>query len=162
MQRCFWHFEFAIRVWNAVDLNKISDEIFNESITIKDSGGILVLDDALFKNNDARLMASQALVGDAFGRTASALYEYIKSIIPADPTKQQQDILDFIYMIRCAFSHEIGAPNWEVRGKYKRSMFIEERCYEMGKLAGTEVTYEDIGGCEVLHKIRALIPKYFS
>lgn len=162
MQRSFWHFEMAIRLWNAIDLKKIPDEIFRESIIIEDGGGILVLDDALFKTQEARLSAIQALVGDAFGRTASALSEYIDCLIPEEPTKQQKDLRDFVYMIRCAFSHEIGSPQWEVRGNYKRSLSIEGTSYDMGKLNGKEFTYKDVGGCEVLHKIRGLIPKYFS
>lgn len=162
MQRSFWHFEMAIRLWNAIDLKKIPDEIFRESIIIEDGGGILVLDDALFKTQEARLSAIQALVGDAFGRTASALSEYVDFLNPEKPTEQQKDLRDFIYMIRCAFSHEIGAPQWEVRGPYKRSLSIEGISYDMDELNGNEFAYEDVGGCEVLHKIRGLIPKYFA
>ena len=152
MERSFWHFEFAIRISNAVEKGRVSENVFEECITIDDGHSVLVLNDMLFKDMGKRQQAAKAIVGDAFGRTASALFEFLDSM-PRE-TQQQVDLRDFVYMIRCAFSHQIGDPMWKVRGHYKRVMTVLGKPYDLAGLNGKNFEYSDAGGSGILHDIR--------
>ncbi|HHL34179.1 MAG TPA: hypothetical protein ENJ30_07435 [Desulfobulbaceae bacterium] len=160
------HYEFSIRIWDALERGVIPEKVFQEPITISDGEFNLVLNDKHFSSIENQKRAAIAFISDSFGRAVSALSELLSQLLEQQthPTDEQKDVRDFIYMIRCAFSHEIGFPKWEVKSPnspYMRKMNVLGNTYDMAKLNGEIFEYHHAGGYEILHNIFRDLYKFF-
>lgn len=159
IEQAFQQLEFAIRLMSYCGLGYIDKEKFNSHIYIESENLILPRD--TFKEDRDLGIAAQINVGVCFGVSAIVL----DAAFDADGFKKtpesenREDLIrTLVFMIRCAFAHNMAFPRWEVRGPYNRKiefgLFDEHLSIDLRELHGQLFEYSHIGGAGNWFKIR--------
>ncbi|WP_299977045.1 hypothetical protein [Desulfobacula sp.] len=168
VQQAFLQLSWAIKLSSFLQkhlpTNKVDFDHFHSVDDPDDPDGCICLPDDQFNSiNDIYLGAENAIlrsVGDLFLAFDTALGEAGKK---NDPSAQDSfgQLRILIYMSRCSFAHNVLAPCWEVRGKYRRQIEIKltdiSLQLDLRELADKPFDIKQIGGYLQLFKIKDYI-----
>ena len=160
VELAFRQLEFAIKLMCYCELGHIDLKKFDTDITI-----LLKHENVGFSaggfEKDSIIMTSQMLVGTAFGVSAiilDAMYDAAgikKNIKSREP---KEDLRTLVYMVRCAFAHNIAAPVWEAREPdFSRKFCLPltpKANIDLSKINGASFEYDHIGGFAQWYKIK--------
>ncbi|WP_341674998.1 hypothetical protein [Niveibacterium sp. SC-1] len=163
VERAFRHLEFAIKLMCYCEVGHLELEKFDADTTILLPNENISFPTGAFDSIEAVVLASQALVGMAFGTSAivlEAAYEVAGR--PRKPTSRQpeEELRTLIYMVRCAFAHNPALPLWEARGpNFARTVSVVLQgstiAVDLKSLHGKPFEYDHIGGFANWMKIKA-------
>jgi hypothetical protein len=142
----FLQLEFAIKLMNHVELDKLDPRRFDEGEHIVDLGAErLEFRRAHFDTKDKLGAATEVCFKIALGASALALDEAFKAAgFDARHTEAKDNVgrlCILVYMVRCAYAHGVAEPRWEVtKGKFRRSITVSadgaEICLDLAPLHG--------------------------
>ena len=161
-------FGLCVNLQEAILSGRIAPETFRKSVKI-DTGGKGVT----IRNNytqEALRVQSKNLLFTALGTTAividTALDAVLGSKKPAD-TSQVGSARAIIYMLRCAFAHDMAFPVWSCKNKYQLQYTVNlpqlgRIVFDAKALNGQNLKLEHIGGLEAYVELiefcKGLIP----
>jgi hypothetical protein len=156
----FLQLSFALKLWHYVEEGHLSKEKFDISITFEDGSSIVPLVHNEFDNYSELINASYNNVLIAFGNAAITLsnciqekYEQGKYQYPQILKTEEEKIFGLIYMIRCAYAHNMCIPQWKnMKIKYKIKYQIyglnidlssrkEGESFDMSHISGFDTLY---------------------
>ena len=157
----FRQLEFAIKLMCYCELGHLDRNKFDTDVTIILEQGNIGFSSGNFAEQESIVVASQMLVGTSFGVSAiilDAVYEAAgieKNINSREP---QDDLRILVYMVRCAFAHNLAAPKWEARGQdYAREFNLpldQGTKIDLTSINGSVFEYDHIGGLSQWYKIK--------
>ncbi len=168
INQAFLQLEFSIKLLTYFGNKKIDKDEFD--IHINYPGKIISLNfpSNSFKTYDDLIIAAENSYGITFGFTSIVLDDALQSIgIKCDPSDHTPNgmLRTLVYMIRCAYAHNMMYPKWEVRGNYAHPLRIvlqyETLELDLSQKNGQPFVINDIGGLsnylEIKDKICQLI-----
>jgi len=166
IDQAFLQFEFAIKLMVYFELNKVDKDEFDRDLTILEEKDNIVFPDNSFHTYNDLILASQNNVIVCFGVSAITLD---RSLADAGIDRKPDDLSEngslrtLIYMIRCAFAHNMIEPKWDVHIKYKKSIKLnlnnENLIIDLSQMHGKGFDYKDIGGVKNWFIIKNLAKK---
>ena len=168
IDQAFLQLAYAIKLVNYVENEKFKKQDFDIDLTIKLPEYNLMYSADTFNSNDDIILATHNNYQITLGFTAITLDTCFESIgiksNPKDITPNGQ-IRSLVYMIRCAFAHDMMHPRWCVKSNYKRKFEIsiaeEIIVIDMTNLDGHLFNEKDVKGIETYFKIKDLVRKFF-
>jgi len=148
-------FDLVVRLGNAVREGNITPEMLRKPIRIITGGPGIMLGERVYTPEE--LFAGIQNIGfSAVGITAMALDQALDEAMGMkDPndTGQNGALRAIIYMLRCAFAHDIAEPQWCCAPKYQNSysVFLPQSgllTFNGSLLNGQFVRPEHFGGME--------------
>ncbi len=162
IDQAFRQLEFAIKLLCHCELDHLDRSTFDTDVTLLLETENVGFPNGSFKTLESVVMASQIQVGMAFGVSAivlDAAYETagvrknLHSRLAAD------DLRVFVYIVRCAFAHNVAAPRWQIRGQdFARTFLLplEDAVLpiDLKVRDGECFEYEHIGGFAQWFKVK--------
>jgi hypothetical protein len=149
----FRQLEFSIKLLSYCEAGKIDPAEFDTDHLVALHNGDLHFPTQNFTDRASIERAAGTSVLIAASASAIALNRGFEvAEIEADPTAGDNvvRIRTLIYMVRCAFAHDIAAPLWEVRGKYRQTLNVEIEgqplALDLATLDGQPFEIDAIGG----------------
>ena len=161
IDQAFLQLEFAIKLLTYVELGKLDKKEFDVDVTLLLKENNLTFRNDTFQKYDDLINAVQNNYNITLGFTAILLNSCFEEAgTNHDPKDNlfKAEIRSLIYMIRCAFAHDMMSPKWEVRGKYNRILNIQFEDYKLEinlcKLDGQPFEVSQIGGIDNYYKVK--------
>ena len=161
IDHAFSQLEFAIRIMCYCELNHLDKEKFDNDILIELPNENMHFQNGSFKNQESIVIASQMLVGTAFGVSAIILdagYDAANIKKNIKSRDSYSDLRVLVYMVRCAFAHNMADPKWDARGiDFARQFNLNldhSTQIDLTNLNGHSFEYEHIGGFTQWFKIK--------
>ena len=161
IDQAFLQFGFAIKLLTHFELGKVDKQQFDVETTIFLERKNIHLKTNLFHTNDDLVNAATNNFNITLGATAIILDESLTSAgfkNSCGDTSEQDQLRTLIYMIRCAYAHNMIEPRWEVRGKCLQTLKyrILEQTFEvkLPELNGRPFSLDQIGGHDVYIAIK--------
>lgn len=133
---------------------------FDSDITILFNANNSVFPDNLFNSYKDIVKCSQINVGVCFGASAIALDAAFETAGFSCKKRPLDDIRTIVYMVRCAFAHNIADPKWEVKGDFWRQVKLtvegQTLSIDFRKLNGRPFTYEAVGELPNWYRIKKI------
>ena len=149
----FLQLEFSIKLFCHFERGEVDKDSFDRQTTIRLPGGDLSFPHSAFHTYRDLVLASQNVYSTTLGLSAVALDTALSDGgIRNDPTdlSERGQLRSFIYMVRCAFAHDLMHPKWEARGQYARTYQLNLGAHslsvDMAALNGRPLELEDFGG----------------
>ncbi len=161
VEQAFKQLESAIKLMCYCERGDLDRERFDSDVIILLSEENVVFPDGGFQSDKEVLTASQINVGVCFGVSAivlEAAFEAAK--IERDPNSQnpRDELRTLVYMVRCAFAHNLAKPCWEARGAFARKIQLNlgenVLSIDMVALHENAFEYSHIGGFANWYTIR--------
>lgn len=153
VESAFRQFEFAIKLMYYCEDGSFDLAAFNTDNTILFATGSMVLNSC--STREEIVACSKINVGICFGASAIALNTAFEL---AGIDRSRHDAAMIVYMVRCAFAHNIADPKWEVRGKFLKNIdFPMDRgqiSIDFTTLNGQPFKYEHIGDLPNWYRIK--------
>lgn len=169
IDQVFLQFEFNLKVMAYFELNKVDKNDFDTDLTILDDKNNIVYPNSSFHTYDDLILAAQNNVSMCFGVTAITLDTALADAgIDRNPDDLSEKgcLRTIIYMVRCAFAHNMMEPKWEVRGNYNKSIELNlnniRLLIDLPQLNGKVFEYNDIGGTDNWLTIKELTKKIIA
>ena len=127
IEQAFLQLAFAVKLVTYAELGKFSRPEFDTDVLIKLERRNLPLRGGTFHSDDDIVLAAQNNFVLTLGFTVivldRALSEagYASNLDGASPNR---DLRALIYMVRCAFAHDMMNPRWEARGPFARELHV--------------------------------------
>ena len=161
IDQAFLQFAFAIKLLTFFEMKKVDKQQFDVETTIILKRKNIHLKDNTFQLYDDLINAAVNNLNITLGATAIILDESLTSggfkHSYADKSEQGQ-IRTLVYMIRCAFAHNMIEPMWEIRGGYlqtiKLNILNENIEVRLNELNGKPFSVDQIGGHDVYIEIK--------
>ncbi|MEY9590994.1 hypothetical protein ABIA06_003285 [Bradyrhizobium yuanmingense] len=128
------NFEFAIRLLSYCELGNIKPSDFDTDHLTQLPNGSLHFPSGRFADQDSIEGAANVNVLVAFGASVLALDQAFESFGPKPDIESNDNIVrlrTLVYMMRCAYAHRIADPRWEVRAKYRRTLVVMLKSFEI-------------------------------
>ena len=161
VEQAFRQLEFAIKLMCYCERGDLDKEKFDSDVLILLEEENVGFPDGSFPSDQEVITASQVNVGICFGVTAIVLDAAFETAnIARDPQSQdpKDELRTLVYMVRCAFAHNLAKPCWEARGNFARNIQLNigetDLSIDMVALHGTDFEYSHIGGFANWYKIR--------
>jgi len=161
VEHAFKQLEFAIKLNCYCEQGHLDKVRFDSEITLLFDNENIVFPNESFQSDQEIIIASQINVGICFGASAIALDALFDEagIKPKPSSRDPKDELrTLIYMVRCAFAHNIAKPFWEVKKSYARNIKLDldgrELSMDMATLHGKDFDYSHIGDFPNWYKIK--------
>jgi hypothetical protein len=119
----FLQLEFSIKLFQYFERKEINQESFDRGILVDSPEGSLLISQSSFNTYEDLILSSQNVYSTSLGLSAIALETACNDAgIRNNPLDQtpKGELRSFIYMLRCAFAHDLMWPRWEARGDYAR------------------------------------------
>lgn len=154
----FKQLEFAIKLMCYCENNDLDKSKFDGDITLKFRKENKVFSDNSFATYEEIIKHSQINVGICFGASAIALDAAFEAAGFSCKKRPLDNIRSIVYMIRCAFAHNIADPKWEVKGDFLKqiSLVLEEETIliDLNQLNGRSFRYDDVGDLPNWYRIK--------
>lgn len=157
----FLQLEFSIKLFCHFERGEIDKDSFDRQTTIRLPGGDLSFPHSAFHTYHDLVLASQNVYSATLGLSAVALDTALSDAgLKNDPSdlSDRGQLRSFVYMVRCAFAHDLMHPKWEARGPYVRSYDLaigaHSRSVDVTVLNGRPLELEDFGGMLVYLAIK--------
>lgn len=167
----FRQLEFTIRLLSFCELGGIDPKAFDDHHIVKLPEGDLDFPAGIFATGEDMNRAAGTALLTAAGATALALDSgFAAAGIAQDPNANDPVgmLRCLVFMVRCAYAHNIASPTWEVRGTFQRSLTLTldngPFTIDLRPLHGRPFTTGDIGGYPNWYRIHraslaAITPK---
>lgn len=166
INQAFLQLEFAVKLLSCFERKKIDKADFDADIVIILPKRNLSFPSNTFNSYADLILAAENNFNIMLGFTSIILDSSLEKIgIKKYPDNQINDgkIRTLIYMIRCAFAHDMMHPKWEVRGKFAQPLEIqlpgEVIKVDLSQKHGHNFNIQDIGGHENYFQIKDMICK---
>ncbi len=161
VEMAFKQLEFAIKLMCHCELRHLDQKKFDSDITILLEEENIGFHDGSFRSYEDLIEASQINVGISFGASAITLDALLEQAGIERNSKSEDpndELRTLIYMVRCAFAHNIAKPCWEVKAKYRRKIKLilcgREYSLDFSALNGKDFEYSHIGGFANWYRIK--------
>jgi len=158
-------FEFSLKLWHYLQEHPINLEEFDISLTVEEGASRIVMSEGTFSNYDELVVASENVTSMCFGSIAIVLWKTIEHVgykLPSVIELDKDDVACLIYMIRCAFAHDMARPRWNIKKeKYRKVYRIGNHAISLTNKNGKIFSYQDIGGPEMMLLLVDLAGEYF-
>jgi len=169
INQAFLYLEFTIKLFIYMEQITIDKDEFDTKIQITGEKKNIFFNANAFDTYDDLILGAENSVLLAVGFTAIVLDTSLNSIgNKPDPKNRSSDgmLRSLIYMIRCAYAHDMMHPKWEVRGNYAQPLEIQLQSdilkLDLSKKHDQAFNIKDIGGYENYFEIKDLICKMIS
>ena len=160
IDQAFLQLEFAIKLLNYVTLEKVNKEEFDVKTIVLLKLGNITFPQNGFNDYRQLIFAAENNYNITLGFTAITLdASFDLAKIKNDPHNHtpEGNLRTLVYMIRCAFAHDMMQPKWEAKGPYKRQLeltlpnyscvldlpkFHEESFFDVRQIGGMEAYFE--------------------
>lgn len=163
VEQAFKQLEFAIKFMCYCERGDLDKRKFDSDITILLDEENIRFPGGSFQSVQDIIIASKINVGICFGASAIVLDGLFEAVgIKPNPRSQnhKDELRTLVYMVRCAFAHNIAKPCWEARGDYARNIQLNlgkrELSINMVTLHGKDFDYSHIGGFANWYTIRKM------
>lgn len=153
VDRAFLHLEFAIRMMCHCELGPLDLKSSDSDLSILLERESVGFPSGTFATTEATMLAAQALVGVAFGVSATVLdaaFDVAGRKNRPDSRVGGHELRTLVRMVRCAFAHNPALPVWEARGPYARQLALSVEgaslSVDLVALHGQAFEYKHIGG----------------
>ena len=153
LKQAFLQLEFSIKLFRYFERHEINKESFDCHTKIILPDGEWSFPKSSFNTYDDLILASQNVYSSSLGLSAIALDTVCSEAGIAnnpDDLSSKGQLRSFVYMLRCAFAHDLMLPKWEARGKYARVYELElngdKKYIDVISLNGQGLELEDFGG----------------
>ena len=168
INQAFLQLEYSIKLLTYSETNQINKDEFDTHVIWPSKIINLNFFHNSFKTYDDLILAAENSYSITLGFTSIVLDEALQSIgIKCDPSDLTPNgmLRTLVYMIRCAYAHNMMYPKWEVQGGYARPLSIilqhETLELDLSQKNGHLFLIDDIGGVsnylEIKDKICQLI-----
>jgi len=164
INQAFLYLEFTIKLLYYMERRTIDKDEFDTNIVITGKKRNILFNDSAFNTYDDLILGAENCVLIAVGFTSIVLDTSLRSIgKKPDPNDRSSDgmLRSLIYMIRCAYAHDMMYPKWAVRGNYAQTLEIQLQSdmlrLDLSKKHKQLFNIEDIGGYENYFEIKDLI-----
>jgi hypothetical protein len=158
LDTAFAQLEFSIKIMQAAENGALDFAKIDIPLSVRESGGMLVLPDRVFESSGDAILACQNMVSVSFGAAAITLNRSREERGPGlpDPIVSETDQwVALVYQIRNAFAHDISEPRWEIKSeRYKRLYEIDGVSVDLTELHGRHFEYDHIGGAGSLFALK--------
>ena len=123
----FRQLEFTIKLLSFCELGKINPSEFDTNHIVEIGNERLHFPRGKFSDKISLEKAAETSVLIAMSASALVLNDAFNAfgILPnPDATDNEGQLRALVYIVRCAYAHNIAAPLWEVRGKYLRTLSV--------------------------------------
>lgn len=142
---------FAWKLYNHALEGKISREELDIELTFQseDAKTVFVLPRKIFDSHDDFIFAFENNLTIAFGAAAITLdrsrYEAGHDL-PNPIITEEDQCIALIYLLRCAFAHNISEPHWKIKERYRRIYNFNGMTFDLSEIDGQVFDYHQIGG----------------
>jgi len=165
VEQAFRQLEFAIKLMCYCELDHLDRVVFDSDLTLRFENENVGFPTGNFATLESVVLASQIQVGVSFGASAIVLdtaYNAAGTRLSQQSRLPADDLRAFVYMVRCAFSHKIAAPRWDMRGPdFARefSLPLEDSIaiVNLSELNGEIFDYDHIGGFAQWLKVKTAV-----
>jgi hypothetical protein len=165
VEQAFRQLEFAIKLMCYCEQDHLDRAVFDTDVTLLLENENVGFPTGSFANLESVVAASQVQVGVSFGVSAIVLdagYEAAGVQKNLQSRSPSDDLRTFVYMVRCAFAHNIAAPCWQVRGKdFERTFSLPVEgsiaTVDLSALNGQPFEYSHIGGFAQWFKVKKAV-----
>jgi hypothetical protein len=151
INQAFLQLEFSIKLLTYAELREIDKEEFDTDLLI--GQGDLSFSHSTFDTYEDLMLAAHNNFNITVGFTAIVLDSSFNSvgILPNPNDRSPEGALRaLIYMIRCAYAHNMMYPKWEVKGPYAQILEVPLRNeilkLDLTQKHGAPFDMQDIGG----------------
>jgi len=153
VESAFRQLEFAIKLMYYCEDGHLNLTAFNEDSTALFATGSMVF--GSYNTVDEIVTCSKINVNICFGASAIALNAALEM---AGIERSNHNVAMVVYMVRCAFGHNIADPRWEVRGNFLREVSLPmdrgQISIDFKNLNGQPFEYKHIGDLPNWYKIK--------
>jgi len=169
IEQAFLQLSFAIKLLTYFELNKVKKEEFDRDTTVILKRKNINLPNNTFQTYNDLVLAAENNFNITLGATAIIMDESLSSAgfknSYKDMTTNAQ-LRTLVYMIRCAFAHNMIQPTWQVRPGYlvelRLALLQDTIVVNLNELNGKPFNMEQIGGHEVYWEIKNQVIKMIS
>jgi hypothetical protein len=161
IHQAFLQLEFATKLLTYTELYGINKNDFDTNVVIEDGKHIIPFNHSAFNSYDDLILAAENNYNITLGFTAIVLDSSFEKIgIAADPKNRTSNgmLRTLIYMIRCAYAHDMMFPKWKVKGDYSEILTIHLRDeilkLDLSDKDDTAFKIGDIGGLRIYLSIK--------
>lgn len=166
IEQAFLQLSFAIKLLTYFELNYVIKEQFDSETTIQLKRKNINLPSNTFQTYNDLLFAAENNFNITVGATAIIMDESLSSagiIHSSNDLTTNGQLRSLIYMIRCAFAHNMIQPIWQVKPDYRRefrlTLLKNIIVIKLNELHGKPFKMEQIGGHDVYWEIKDQILK---
>lgn len=166
INQAFLQFSYVIKnmCYFELDPPEIDKARFDTKIELKDIETTLPENE--FKRYEDLVLAAQNEVIICLGFTTLVLEEAYKHINKSKLNDNEKDIVELLYMIRCAFAHPTLSPVWKIAQKYRKQYKIvtsDGRVdVDLTEKDGKPFQPEDISGYRTYFRLKDFIIKLLN
>lgn len=158
-------FEFSLKLWHYLQEYPIQLKDFDIPLTIEEGASRIVMSEGTFTGYGELIVASENITSMCFGSIAIVLWKAIQHadyVLPKSITQEKDELASLVYMIRCAFAHDMAKPRWNIKKeKYNRKYRIGSHIISLIEKDGKIFSYQDIGGAEMMLVFIDMAGEYF-
>lgn len=161
IDQAFLQLEFAIKLMNYIELKKLNKNEFDTNTIILLDGEALRFNHNSFNSYEDIILAAQNNYVNSLGLSAIALEKSLQDAgIRNDPKDMSNEgqLRKLVYMIRCAFAHDMMTPHWDI--KRKNTIMLEVNTgkrkisVDLNQLDGKPFDDKNIGGMGSYYEIK--------
>ena len=134
VREAFIQLEFAIKLRAHVELGEVEAESFDTEIEEVYEAGRVRFADGHFRDPHELWRAAENNVHIALGFTATAMDRALAQAgVPLNPEDRSNrgQIRTLVYMLRCAYAHDMIHPVWECRGLYRQQLQVRVKDFSI-------------------------------
>jgi hypothetical protein len=161
IDQAFLQLAFAIKLLTYTELGRIDKAQFDGDVLIKLNKRNLSFPAETFRSDNDIVLAAQNNFCITLGFTAVVLDEALDRAglgRDLDAASPHRDLRALVYMIRCAFAHDMMNPRWVARGPFARPLCVSlpSGALRLDAAALNGVAFEDahVGGMETYFEIK--------
>lgn len=166
INQAFLHFEFAVKLMNYFELQKVDKQAFDTATVVLLDRGSISLHDNTFNSYDDLILAARNNYQITLGATAITLDSSLDEARikhDASDTSPRGQLRKLVYMIRCAFAHDMLTPRWCVTPKNVCVLDVklanQTLLVDLANLNGKPFDDQDIGGISAYFQIKDAVLK---
>lgn len=164
IEQAFLQLSFSLKVMCYFELHKVDKESFDTDVIFTDPE--IYFPHNEFQTYDDLMLASQNAVIISLGLTAITFEEAIRSLRKQNLNSSEVDLLDLLYMVRCAFGHGMINPVWKIEKKHRRTFDLSFKSFsfQIDLTCKNEQPFniEDIGGYSYYYRYKEEIIRLLS
>ena len=164
IEQAFLQLAFSIKLLTFFELEKIDKDEFDTDLTILGEHGNIGYSHGTFNTYDDLIHAAHNNFNLTLGFTAITLETSLQAAsISNNPNDQSPNgmLRTLVYMIRCAYAHDLIHPKWNVKRPYCQQLKIELQDetveLDLSEKDGQPFDVKDIGGHEIYFQIKEKI-----